>query len=81
VLRCASFITKYSTKGLVRLSFFRYASALPWTLLLIRAWRWVQTARFKEFWNEAARNRDILEVIPGMPSSARFGILPSSHYI
>lgn len=25
----------------------------------------VQTSRFREFWDEANRNRDILEVVPG----------------
>ena len=45
----------------------------------------VQTARFKEFWNEAARNRDILEVIPGSVTAGGGGLVkklphePHSH--
>ncbi|EFJ16194.1 hypothetical protein SELMODRAFT_154794 [Selaginella moellendorffii] len=30
---------------------------------------YLETARFREFWDEAARNRDILEVIPGFESA------------
>eukprot|EP00249_Psilotum_nudum_P009616 c22044_g1_i1 orf=265-972(+) len=34
-------------------------------LTLITLAHLLETARFREFWDEAARNRDILEVVPG----------------
>lgn len=34
-------------------------------LTLITLAHFLETARFREFWDEAARNRDILEVVPG----------------
>ncbi|GLJ10924.1 hypothetical protein SUGI_0138070 [Cryptomeria japonica] len=34
-------------------------------LTLITLSHYLETARFREFWDEAARNRDILEVVPG----------------
>jgi hypothetical protein len=42
------------------------------------AWCWVRTARFKEDWNEAARNRDILEVIQVRLCQRDSEMIPSS---
>jgi hypothetical protein len=36
-----------------------------WNLHLSQVFR-LNTARFRQFWDEAAKNRNILEVVPGI---------------
>lgn len=36
----------------------------------------LQTARFRQFWEEAAKNRSTLEVVPGKKNAPTYGLTP-----
>ncbi|GAQ88878.1 Eukaryotic translation initiation factor 3 subunit [Klebsormidium nitens] len=72
-------VARILVKGLMALpalDFQLYMSLIPERLhveepfaTLLNLDALLETARFKEFWTEAARNRDILEVIPGFEAA------------